>query len=267
MATAKTTLTVQVTYDPDKTDPESIASAADRLLETVLSTPGIMAEYGDPKFDEFYCPPISYAIAHLDTRELMLATYGMFSTYAAAQDCVHDADSRIADDLVIVTILGFPPSSEPDEGMEEKEPTFKKVIELPEVWKDLLAIEEFDADKVHRRSKMLDTDSAEHLYDPMPYREDTREVVVSDGTYEITYGVYSGDSNYWTDIQIRRLSDNVDIYEFGETGFEINDFEELTCDTDKVISFNIKLRKEPPSGEENKQAEDKQPDTDSADHG
>jgi hypothetical protein len=50
----KTTLTVDIDYDPDVTDPEGLASAADRLLETVLSTPGIMDTYGDPRFGEFF---------------------------------------------------------------------------------------------------------------------------------------------------------------------------------------------------------------------
>jgi hypothetical protein len=35
------------------TDPEGIACAADKLLETILSTPGIMDEYGNPHFGEF----------------------------------------------------------------------------------------------------------------------------------------------------------------------------------------------------------------------
>jgi hypothetical protein len=51
---AKTTLTVEVEYNDRVTDPEAIASAADRLMETVLSTPGIMEEYGDPRFGEFF---------------------------------------------------------------------------------------------------------------------------------------------------------------------------------------------------------------------
>jgi hypothetical protein len=50
----KTTLTVDIDYDPAVTDPEGLASAADRLMETVLSTPGIMEEYGDPRFGEFF---------------------------------------------------------------------------------------------------------------------------------------------------------------------------------------------------------------------
>lgn len=54
MQLQKATLTVEVTYDPEVTDAESIANAADRLLETALSTPGILEEYGSPTFDAFY---------------------------------------------------------------------------------------------------------------------------------------------------------------------------------------------------------------------
>ena len=51
---ARATLTLDVTYDPQVTDAESIAAAADRLLETALSTPGILDDYGNPTFDAFY---------------------------------------------------------------------------------------------------------------------------------------------------------------------------------------------------------------------
>lgn len=47
------TLTMEVAYDPQVTDAESIAGAAARLLETALSTPGILGEYGNPTFDTF----------------------------------------------------------------------------------------------------------------------------------------------------------------------------------------------------------------------
>jgi len=50
----KTTLTCDIEYNPELTDPEGLASAMDRLMETVLSTPGIMEEYGDPKIGEFF---------------------------------------------------------------------------------------------------------------------------------------------------------------------------------------------------------------------
>ncbi len=49
-----TTLTVEIEYNPQKTDPDGLASAMDRLLETALSTPGIMEEYGNPTVREFF---------------------------------------------------------------------------------------------------------------------------------------------------------------------------------------------------------------------
>jgi hypothetical protein len=49
----RTVLTVKVYYDDKVTDAESVAVAADRLLETALSTPGILDEYGNPEFGEF----------------------------------------------------------------------------------------------------------------------------------------------------------------------------------------------------------------------
>jgi hypothetical protein len=50
----KTTLTVEIEYDPQKTDPEGLACAMDRLLETALSIPDIMDEYGNPTIREFF---------------------------------------------------------------------------------------------------------------------------------------------------------------------------------------------------------------------
>jgi hypothetical protein len=49
----KTTLTVEIEYDPKMTDPESLACAMDRLLETALSTPDILSEHNNPKLGEF----------------------------------------------------------------------------------------------------------------------------------------------------------------------------------------------------------------------
>ncbi len=50
----KTTLTVEIEYNPQKTDPEGLACAMDRLLETALSTPDILDEYGNPAVGEFF---------------------------------------------------------------------------------------------------------------------------------------------------------------------------------------------------------------------
>ena len=50
----KTTLTVEIEYDPAATGPEGLACAMDRLLETALSTPDILDEYGNPTVGEFF---------------------------------------------------------------------------------------------------------------------------------------------------------------------------------------------------------------------
>jgi len=54
MKTNKNTLTEELDYDPAKTDAEGLACAMDRLLETALSTPDILSEYGNPKVGEFF---------------------------------------------------------------------------------------------------------------------------------------------------------------------------------------------------------------------
>ncbi len=56
---AKTTLTVDIQYDPELTDPEGLASAMDRLLETALSIPGVMDEYGNPTMNEFFVAEVA----------------------------------------------------------------------------------------------------------------------------------------------------------------------------------------------------------------
>jgi hypothetical protein len=45
---AKTTLNLEIEYDPQKTDPDGLVHAMDQLLETALSTPGILDHYGNP---------------------------------------------------------------------------------------------------------------------------------------------------------------------------------------------------------------------------
>ena len=51
---AKTTLTLSVEYDPEVTDPESLACALDRVMGTALSTPDLLDEYGNPHVGDFY---------------------------------------------------------------------------------------------------------------------------------------------------------------------------------------------------------------------
>ena len=68
----KTTLTVEIEYDSQKTDPEGLACAMDRLLETALSTPGILDEYGNPAVGEFLVATGTATEAALNTARLEL---------------------------------------------------------------------------------------------------------------------------------------------------------------------------------------------------
>jgi len=49
----KTKLSIEVEFNDEQTDAESLASAADTLLQTALSTPGVLDEFGNPQFCEF----------------------------------------------------------------------------------------------------------------------------------------------------------------------------------------------------------------------
>jgi len=63
----KTTLMLDIEYDPRMTDPEGLACAMDRLMETALSTPGIMDEYGNPNVREFLVAAATGKLSGTDT--------------------------------------------------------------------------------------------------------------------------------------------------------------------------------------------------------
>lgn len=48
------TLYLEVTYDPELTDAESLAKAMDVVLETALSTPDLLDDYGKPGVGPFF---------------------------------------------------------------------------------------------------------------------------------------------------------------------------------------------------------------------
>jgi hypothetical protein len=50
----KTILTVEVNYNPRYADPEGLAVALDRLMETALLIPAAMEEYGNPAIGDFF---------------------------------------------------------------------------------------------------------------------------------------------------------------------------------------------------------------------
>lgn len=95
----KTRLTLVVEYDAELTDPEALAGALDRLLETALSTPGILDEYGNPKFGEFFVAVEPAEIVHryilYDHDMDDLATTHVFATYAEAADAANLLDNVI----------------------------------------------------------------------------------------------------------------------------------------------------------------------------
>ncbi len=64
----KTKLSVEVEYDGEQTNAESVASAADTLLQTALSTPGVLNEYGNPQFGEFVIQQANSSRHHFEER-------------------------------------------------------------------------------------------------------------------------------------------------------------------------------------------------------
>ena len=54
MAKKTAMLKLPVTFDDNITDAEGVATAVDKLLETALSTPGILDDYGNPQIGQAY---------------------------------------------------------------------------------------------------------------------------------------------------------------------------------------------------------------------
>ena len=111
----KTTLTVTIEYDPRKTDPEGLACAMDRLLETALSMPEIMDEYGSPTIGEFFVAKdteneAALKAAGLDltqptdsgqtvVRKIQLPCHGITLTLARENDVEEPGSGTIVSDL------------------------------------------------------------------------------------------------------------------------------------------------------------------------
>jgi hypothetical protein len=104
----KTTLTLEIEADPETTDPESLACAMDRLMETALSTPDILSEYGNPKVGEFFV-----------AKETAVPKVVLNLSGGVLQD-VFGSDSAIAVTLVDWDVEGCSPSDD-------------NIVELPDV--------------------------------------------------------------------------------------------------------------------------------------
>lgn len=51
---AEARLYLTIEFDDEKTDAESVATALDKIMDTSLSTFGILDEYGDPGIGKFF---------------------------------------------------------------------------------------------------------------------------------------------------------------------------------------------------------------------
>jgi len=130
----KTYLTLEVDYDPSVTDPEGLAAAMDRLLETALSTRGILSEYGDPVFGEFL----------------------------VAQQDPHGPSATISD------IPGGDVSEGPKDGRPTPADTAgNKEQALRQVVQDLLKCQELNQDELEKRTRWV-IDNARGLLEDVP---------------------------------------------------------------------------------------------------
>ena len=111
---AKTTLTLDIDYDPDLTDPEGLACAMDRLLETALSTPGILDDYDNPHIGKFFVLRDHNGCSAGDDSETIRRwvlynpdTDALLTTrvYASYEDAADDA-SQVNDVLVLPLVCG-----------------------------------------------------------------------------------------------------------------------------------------------------------------
>ena len=56
MATRTVTFTLEVSFDDEHTDADSVSDALDTLMDTATSTPGILDEHGSVSIGAFYPP-------------------------------------------------------------------------------------------------------------------------------------------------------------------------------------------------------------------
>ena len=84
-------LYLDVQYAPEITDPDSLAVAFDRLLETALSTPGILDDYGNPRAGEF----LSASVEEPDKLRLLRELYDYM--YKSVES--FESEDRIGADL------------------------------------------------------------------------------------------------------------------------------------------------------------------------
>lgn len=97
-------LVVEVTYDDTITDPDSLSTALDTLMETALSTPGIFEDYGDPEVGEF-SPIDETTAAPLSVNEAAAREFNS-KVEAHAQVAIELADITSRCNVIFTRALG-----------------------------------------------------------------------------------------------------------------------------------------------------------------
>ena len=100
MGTQKARLYVDVEFDADVTDADSVASALDTLMETALSTPDVLSEQGNPHVGGF-CREAETAIDGLDAVVERLASKAESAGLEPEDldETVHELASSVAADV------------------------------------------------------------------------------------------------------------------------------------------------------------------------
>ncbi len=79
------TFTIDVDYDDSRTDPDALGEALDRLMETALSIPRILDEYGPVQVGQFEMPGSGAIVVAGNPFGNGLSAYGPFRNEEAAE--------------------------------------------------------------------------------------------------------------------------------------------------------------------------------------
>ena len=121
-------------------------------------------------------------------------------------------------------------------------------IQIPKVWTTFLEIEDFAQLPTYPTKYYPQTDEEvkNHIVDPNPYRDDSREICIQHGCFLVILGLTSGSSNYWLNWLVYRKEENdpnfdnaIPVYEFGEPFFDLPSTDQLTLSTGEVLSLKL----------------------------
>lgn len=117
--------------------------------------------------------------------------------------------------------------------------TSDKPIEIPKVWKDLLALDSIPESSPRASVIGCETENPK-VDDPLPYRDDRREVSLNVGGLTVIAFLISGDNNYWLDWEVW---DEVDLLTDTENDpdYDIPEVATLEIPNGETIEVPVKL--------------------------